>query len=347
MKPHKTCSKCNLNGKAPDTTLIVSKTPLRLTLGGGGTDLPAYSSKHGGFVVTSAIDKYIYLVVNRRFEESVRVSYSITEIVEPIGNIKHPVIREALKLLDLQSNLEIISIAEVPAETGLGSSSTFTVGLLHALHMYKDEQLSRQVLAEEACRLQMDILKEPCGYQDTFIATFGGFVCLDIQPSGHVGVSHLKIPEEAIRELENNLVFFYTGIKRRSSSVLNDQGVAVSKDGSEQLEAMHQIKAIGYKVKAALERGDIAEFGRLQNEHWMVKKRTSNAISSGLIDKWYDLGIQNGALGGKLMGAGGGGFLMFYCENGRDKLRKTMAKEGLREVAFGFEADGSKISLHL
>jgi len=327
--------------------LIVSKTPLRLTLGGGGTDLPAYSSEHGGFVVTSAIDKYIYLVVNQRFESPVRVSYSITEIVEPIGSIKHPVIREALELLGLRSNLEIISIAEVPAETGLGSSSSFTVGLLHALHMYKDENLSRQLLAEEACRLQMEILKEPCGYQDTFIATFGGFICLDIQKNGKVNVSPLKIKSETIRELENCLVFFYTGIKRSSSSVLTDQGAAVKKDGSEALEAMHEIKDIGYKVKRALEKGDISEFGRLQHEHWLVKKRTSVAISNGLIDKWYDLGIKNGALGGKLMGAGGAGFLMFYCENGRDGLRKAMAKEGLREVDFDFEPDGSKISLNI
>ena len=327
--------------------MIVSKTPLRLTLGGGGTDLPSYSNQHGGFVVTSAIDKYIYLVVNRRFEEPVRVSYSITEIVHPIDNIKHPVVREALRLLNLKGNLEVISIAEVPAETGLGSSSSFTVGLLHALHMYKDEHLSRQALAEEACRLQMEILGEPCGFQDTFIAAFGGFVCLDIEKNGQVNVSHLRIRDDAVRELENNLVFFYTGIKRSSSSVLKDQGWAVKQDGSVALEAMHDIKKIGYKVKHALESGDIAEFGRLQHEHWLVKKRTSSTISSVLIDKWYDLGLKNGAVSGKILGAGGGGFLMFYCDNGRDKLRKVMAHEGLREVRFGFEPDGSKISLHL
>jgi D-glycero-alpha-D-manno-heptose-7-phosphate kinase len=327
--------------------LIVSKTPLRFTLGGGGTDLPSYSSQYGGFVVTSAIDKYIYLVVNRRFEEPVRASYSVTEIVSPIDNIKHPVIREALRLLDLKSNLEIISIAEVPAETGLGSSSSFTVGLLHALHMYKDEHLSRQALADEACRLQMETLREPCGFQDTFIAAFGGFICLDIQKDGQVNVSHLRIRDDTVRELENNLVFFYTGIKRSSFAVLQDQGSAIKQDGSVALEAMHDIKKVGYGVKQALESGDITEFGRLQHEHWMVKKRTSSSISSGLIDKWYELGLKNGALGGKLMGGGGGGFLMFYCDNGRDKLRKAMAKEGLREVRFGFEPDGSKISLHL
>jgi D-glycero-alpha-D-manno-heptose-7-phosphate kinase len=224
--------------------LIVSKTPLRLTLGGGGTDLPAYSSEHGGFVVTSAVDKYIYLVVNRRFEEPVRASYSITEIVHPIDNIKHPVIREALRQLNLTSNLEVISIAELPAETGLGSSSSFTVGLLNVLHTFKRERLSKQVLAEEACRLQMDTLREPCGFQDTFIAAFGGFICLDIQKDGQVNVSPLRIQTETLRELEHNLVFFYTGIKRSSSTVLVDQALAVKQDGSVALEKVSFLKKL-------------------------------------------------------------------------------------------------------
>jgi len=298
-------------------------------------------------VVTSAINKYIYLVVNRRFEEPVRASYSVTEIVYPVDGIKHPVIREALKLLGLRSNLEIISVAEVPAKTGLGSSSCFTVGLLHALHTYKDEFLSRQSLAEEACHVQMDILKEPCGYQDTFIAAFGGFICLNIMKDGRVEVSHLRIADEAARELENNLVFFYTGIERSANDVLQDQGKNVKQDGSKALEAMHAVKQIGFKVKHALENGDLAEFGRLQDEHWQVKKSTSGAISSGVIDRWYELGLKNGALGGKVIGAGGGGFLMFYCDNGRDKLRRAMAGEGLREIAFGFEPEGSKIAVHI
>ena len=327
--------------------MIVSKTPLRLTLGGGGTDLPAYSNEYGGFVVTSAIDKYIYIVVNRRFEAPIRASYSITEITYPIDDIKHPVIREGLKLLDLQSNLEIISVAEVPSKTGLGSSSSFTVGLLRALHSYKGEFLSSQTLAEEACNLQMNILKEPCGYQDTFIAAYGGFVCLSIQKNGLVDVSHLRIAEETVRELRNNLLFFYTGIERSSSGVLQDQRANVQQDRSKALDAMHAIKDIGYRVKRALEDGDLSEFGRLQDEHWQVKKATSTAISSGRIDWWYQLGLENGALGGKILGAGGGGFLMFYCDNGRDKLRKVMAKEGLREIAFNFEPDGSKISLNM
>ncbi len=327
--------------------MIVSKTPLRLTLGGGGTDLPPYSSKHGGFVVTSALDKYIYLVVKRRFEEDCRISYSVTEIVKSIDDIKHGVVREALRLLELKTCLEIVSVGDVPAETGLGSSSSFAVGLLHALHTFKDESVSRQSLAEEACRLQMEILKEPCGVQDTYIAAFGGLVCLDIDRNGRVEVSPLRISDDALRELENNLLFFYTGIKRSSFSVLQDQGKAVREDGSQALEAMHSIKKIGFGVKRALENGDLAEFGRLQHEHWMVKKRTSTRISNGPIDRWYEKALENGATGGKLMGAGGGGFLMFYCDNGRDALRKALTREGLKEVDFGFEREGSKIAVNI
>jgi len=327
--------------------LIISKTPLRLTLGGGGTDLPPYSSKYGGFVVTSALDKYVYLVVKRRFEEEVRVSYSVTEIVKSIDDIRHATVKEALRLLGLKSHLEIVSIGDVPAETGLGSSGSFTVGLLYALHAFKDENSSRQRLAEEACRLQMEILKEPCGVQDPYVAAFGGFICLDIARNGRVNVSPLRISDDAVRELEGNLLFFYTGIKRSSSLVLQDQGKAIEENRSKALEAMHSIKEIGFRVKHALENGDLTEFGKLQHEHWMAKKSTSAEIANGLIDRWYARALKNGAIGGKLMGAGGGGFLMFYCENGKDRVRKSMAREGLTEVRFGFEREGSKIIINL
>jgi len=327
--------------------LIISKTPLRLTLGGGGTDLPPYCSKYGGFVVTSALDKYVHLVVKGRFEEQVRVSYSITEIVKSIDHIKHPVVREALRLLGLRSHLEIVSIGDVPAETGLGSSGSFTVGLLHALHAFKDENPSRHRLAEEACRLEMEILKEPCGVQDPYIAAFGGFICLDIAGDRKVNVSPLRISDNAVRELENNLLFFYTGIKRSSTQVLQDQGRSIDEDRSRALESMHRIKEIGYKVKHVLENGDLNEFGRLQYEHWMAKKSTSSEISSSPVDRWYARAIEHGAIGGKLMGAGGGGFLMFYCEDSKERVRKAMAKEGLREVRFQFEREGSKIVVNL
>lgn len=326
--------------------MIISKTPLRLTLGGGGTDLPSYYSKFGGFVVTSSIDKYVYLIVKPRFEEEVRVSYSITEIVKSVDEIRHPVVREALRLLGLNSHLEIVSIADAPSKAGLGSSGSFTVGLLHALHALKGENPSKRELAEEACRLEMDVLKEPCGKQDQYIAAFGGFICLEIDRNGHVDVQPLRISEEAIRELENNLLFFYTGVQRDSFTVLMEQQKAL-KSEDEALEAMHRIKDIGLRVKKALEDGDLTEFGRLQHEHWMSKRRTAKAMSSDLIDKWYWLGIESGAIGGKLMGAGGGGFLMFYVESDKNRVRKAMAREGLREVRFGFSSEGSKIIINM
>jgi len=316
-------------------------------LGGGGTDLPPYSSKYGGFVVTSALNKHIYVLVKDRFEEEVRVSYSTTEIVRSVDDIKHPVVREGLRLLGFKEHLEIVSAADVPAETGLGSSGSFTVGLLHALHAFKDEHPSRVDLAEEASRLEMEVLREPCGVQDTYIAAFGGFTCLDIAKNGQVDVSPLNIRDDIVRELENNLLFFYTGIKRSAPSVLEDQAKRIEKDNSGAVDAMHYIKEIGFRVKHALERGDLGEFGKLQHEHWMAKKKTSPEISNSPIDKWYKRALNCGASGGKIMGAGGGGFLMLYCENGKDKVRKAMSREGLGEVRFQFQSEGSKVIIDI
>ncbi len=316
-------------------------------MGGGGTDLRSFYSNHGGFIVTSGLDKHVYVVVKQRFEKEVRASYSITEIVESIDELRHPVIREGLRLLGLRSNIEIVSIADMPAETGLGSSGAFTVGLLHALHAFKNESVSSHKLAEESCNLEMDILKEPSGKQDPYIAAFGGFQCLEISKDGKVGVSALQVSEDTVRELESNLLFFYTGMKRSAAFVLKDQSASVRGDKSEAQESMLRIKEIGYKVKQALEKGDLSEFGDLQNEHWLAKKATSSKISSSPIDRYYEVGIKNGALGGKLIGAGGGGFLMFYCEKGKDKVKKAMLSEGLKEVRFGFECEGSKIIINI
>lgn len=327
--------------------MIISKTPLRLTLGGGGTDLPSYYSKFGGFVVSAALDKYVYLAVKRRFENGIRVSYSVTEIVNSNDEVKHPLVRETLRFLELKEHLEIVSIADVPSKTGLGSSGSFTVGLLHALHAYKDENPPRWTLAEEACHVEMNLLKEPSGKQDPYIAAFGGFLCIDITRNGATNVYPLKIPSDIASELENNTLFFYTGIKREASEVLQSQKNALEENHSEALDAMHLIKDIGVRVKKTLERGNLTEFGKLQHEHWLAKLKVTNKMSTQLIDRWYNLGLESGAMGGKLMGAGGGGFLMFYCENGKDKLRKAMAKEGLVEVKFGFERNGSKIIINL
>jgi D-glycero-alpha-D-manno-heptose-7-phosphate kinase len=213
--------------------------------------------------------------------------------------------------------------------------------------VFKDENPSREELARQACFLEMDILKEPSGVQDPYIAAFGGFTCLEVAKDGRVRVSPLKIADDAVHELQSNMVFFYTGLKRSSAMVLQDQGKSILDGKSTALDSMHTIKEIGFKVKEALENGDLSEFGRLQHEHWLAKKGTSSCISSDPIDRYYQKGLKSGALGGKLVGAGGGGFLMFYCENGKDRLRKTMSKEGLTEARFGFELLGSKIIINL
>lgn len=324
--------------------MIITKTPLRVTLGGGGTDLKSYFSRYGGFVATAAIDKYVYVAVNKMFENKIRLSYSETEIVDSFQNIRHPLVREALRLLRLERNLEIVSVADLPSNTGLGSSGSFTVGLLHALHLLKGDTVARTVLAEEACKVQMDILGEPEGKQDPYIAAVGGIVNLKIRKDGHVTASRVRLKEDALKELQESLLFFYTGVKRPSSLVLRHQQEAVRRDEGEAVNLMHRIKDLAFKIQSALLRGDIAEFGRLQHEHWLAKRAVSSAVSNSQIDRWYEIGIKAGALGGKLLGAGGGGFLMFCSTSNQARIRKAMAGEGLREINFTLGVGGTKVA---
>ena len=329
--------------------IIISKTPYRLTLGGGGTDLPAYYEKFGGFVMSTALDKYIYLMVKERFQHEIRLSYSITEIKENIEDIAHPIVKEILSMMALRNNLEVISIGDIPSGTGLGSSGSFTVGLLNALYAYRNESVSRVKLAEMACLVEMEKLKGPSGKQDPYIASFGGFTCLHIKKNGTVKVSRLSLTPEISKELENNLMFFYTGFRRDASKILEEQKKVIKVNKEQALGSMHKIKEIGLKIKKALERADLNEFGRLQNDHWIAKKAISSKMSNKIIDRWYKLAMNNGAIGGKLMGAGGGGFLMFYIEdsNQQQKLRNIFAKEKIREVMFGLGAEGTKIMLNV
>jgi len=327
--------------------MIITKTPLRLTLGGGGTDLPSYYSKYGGFVITTAVDKFVYLIVKKTFEDKLRVSYSKTEIVTNENEIQHPIVREALKLLHLSKNLEIISIADLPSNTGLGSSGSFTVGLMHALHSYNGEFVLPQQLAEEACHIQMDILNEPEGKQDPYIAALGNITCLHIDKGGKVNPSFIKLENGLFREFQHSLLFFYTGIKRSSSLVLSEQKKSIEKDETKVVESLHRIKEIGRQVKIAIEAGDIDEFGRLQYEHWLEKKNLSSNVSSPQIDHWFNVGMDAGAIGGKIMGAGGGGFLMFCATSSRDKIRKAMANEGLSEVNMRVGVEGTRTILNL
>jgi D-glycero-alpha-D-manno-heptose-7-phosphate kinase len=322
--------------------LIVTRTPFRLPLGGGGTDLPAYYRSHGGFFISGAVDKYMHIVLNDRFDPGIRVSYSQTEIVDAPESIRHPLVREALKMLHFKDRIEIVSLADVPAATGLGSSGSFTVGLLNALYAHQKIVKTPEQIAEESCEIAQNRLHEPSGKQDEYAASLGGLRSYEIDRRGRVTAKELRIADDTLAELEYGIMMFYTGITRRSSDILGKQQQTVSRDG-EALEKMHRIKAIGLESKKCLETGDLRRFGELLHEHWSIKRGVTENMSSDRIDSWYSLARKNGAVGGKLVGAGGGGFLMLYCDEGRQLVRKALRREGLVEYRFRFDYEGSKV----
>jgi D-glycero-alpha-D-manno-heptose-7-phosphate kinase len=323
--------------------LIVTRTPFRLPLGGGGTDLPAYYTKHGGFFIAGAVDKYMHIVLNDRFEPGIRVSYSKTEIVDSPDSIRHPTVREALKMLKFKDRIEIVSLADVPAATGLGSSGSFAVGLLNALHAHERVVKTPAAIAEEAIDIAMNRLQEPSGKQDEYAASLGGLMVYEIDRSGKVTAAPLKIADDTVAELEYGTMMFYTGIKRSASDILGKQQEKVSKNAGDAVEKMHRIKAIGLESKKALEGGDLKRFGELLHEHWTIKRGVTDAMTTNAIDNWYSIARRSGATGGKVVGAGGGGFLMLYCDEGRQRVRSALAKEGLVEYRFRFVSEGSKV----
>lgn len=325
--------------------MILSRAPFRISLGGGGTDLPSYYSQFGGFILSAAINKYLYIYANRPAADGfIRVKYSSYEQVNSPDEIQHDLVRPTLKLLDLNSNLEIVSMADVPAGTGLGSSGTYLVALLTALYELKREKVPTQALAELACHIEMDMAGHPVGKHDHYLAAFGGIICLNIEKDGRVQVSPLNISVTTVEDFRSHVLLFNTGIVRSSSLILEEQKKGTHTGDTKILESLHHTKELGYRVKEALELGDIEAFGRLLDEHWQNKKRRSQKISDGRIDEWYTLARENGALGGKIMGAGGGGFFMFYCPaRHKAKLRKTLAVAGLREMAYDFDFEGGKV----
>ncbi|MGD1055401.1 MAG: galactokinase [Nitrososphaerales archaeon] len=323
--------------------MIVSRTPFRLSLGGGGTDLPAYFTKYGGFFVSGAVDKYMHIVVNDRFEPGIRLSYSQTEIVDSPDSIRHPSVREALKLLNMKDRIEIVSLADVPAATGLGSSGSFTVGLLNALYAHQRIVKTPEQIAETACDIALNRLHEPSGKQDEYTASLGGIRSYEIDTKGHVTAKELDISDHTLSELEHVIMMFYTGITRRAGEVLEEQQGRVTNGDGDAIEKMHAIKAIGLESKKALEDGDLKRFGELLHEHWTVKRGITDSMTTNSIDSWYSIARENGAIGGKLVGAGGGGFLMLYCEDGREKVRAALASQGLTEMWFRFDLEGSKV----
>ena len=323
--------------------MIITRSPLRISLGGGGTDLPSYYSKHGGFLIAAAIDKYVYITLHDTFVEELIVKYARMERVSHASEIQHPIIRTALEMLDIDgSYLEISSMADIPAGTGLGSSGSFTTSLLKALHAYKKSIIPQRELAEEACHIEIEKLSEPIGKQDQYIAAMGGIICMKFNNDGKVEINPLKISKETLYNLEDNLMMFFTGYSRSASSILKAQDDKSKNDKKDMIENLNFVKEIGMKSKKAFESGDLSEFAKLMNVHWDYKKERSKSMSNTKIDEWYKIGLENGALGGKLIGAGGGGFLMFYAED-RVSLRNAMHESGLQEVRFHFDFEGSKI----
>jgi D-glycero-alpha-D-manno-heptose-7-phosphate kinase len=323
--------------------MIITRSPLRISLGGGGTDLPSYYCKHGGFLIAAAIDKYVYINVHRRFVDGFLLKYSHLEEAATIEEIKHPIIREALRLVGVQErNLEITSMADIPAGTGLGSSGSFTTALLKALHAHKKNLVHPAELAEQACQIELEKLGEPIGKQDQYIAAYGGVTCFHFLPDGRVEASPLNISEETLFNLEDNLLLFFTGYSRSASKILQEQDIKSKRSEKAMVENLHFLKDLGQQSQRALESDDLHEFARLMDLHWQRKKERSAAMSNQHINDWYAAAMVNGALGGKLIGAGGGGFLMFYAAD-KARLRHAMRKSGLTEVRFRFEFEGTKI----
>ncbi len=322
--------------------MIITRTPLRITLGGGGTDLPSYYERFGGMLISAAINKYIYITINRTFTNDYFLKYSAIERVNRVSDVEHPIIREALALHSVGPAIEMVSVADIPSGTGLGSSGSFTVGLLRALYAYERHHATQFNLAEEACHIEIDLLGQPVGKQDQFIAAFGGLTCFEFTPDGQVHVSPLMISNETLRDLEENLLMFFTGYSREARQVLEEQKSRSEEGDAEMIANLHYVKVLGIKIKEALERGDTATFAALMDEHWQHKKRRSGAMSNPDIDRWYQSGMDHGAMGGKLVGAGAGGFLLFYTKS-QDELRRAMVREGLTEIHFTFDHDGSVV----
>jgi D-glycero-alpha-D-manno-heptose-7-phosphate kinase len=323
--------------------MIITRSPLRISLGGGGTDLPSYYRGHGGFLIAAAIDKYIYINVHRRFVDGFLLKYSHLEEAATIEEIKHPIIREALRLAGVRErNLEITSMADIPAGTGLGSSGSFTTALLKALHALRKNLVHPAELAEQACHIELEILREPIGKQDQYIAAYGGITCFKFMPDGQVEAWPLKISEETLYNLEDNLLLFFTGYARSASKILKEQDDQSKQADKAMVENLHFVKELGQQSQAALESDNLPEFARLMDVHWQRKKERSRSMSNQDINAWYDCAMANGALGGKIIGAGGGGFLMFYAKD-KARLRHAMRERGLTEVRFRFDFEGTKI----
>ena len=328
--------------------MIITRTPFRFTLGGGGTDLPVYYSKFGGFIFAAAINKYMFINLNRPIvDDLVRLKYSKSEIVSHREEVQHDIAKEAMRMMEIDNALEIVSLADVPAGTGLGSSSCYAVGLLNGLHVMKREYIGLQDLAEEACDLEINRLGKPIGKQDQYMAAFGGLTVLEINKDGEVHVSSAKVSDTTVDDLNRNLLMFYTNTSRNADEILTEQSGGVRDQKKDIVDSMHYIKDIGYEILEAVESGNISKVGFLFDRHWQYKKQISTKMSNSCFDKIYEVAREYGALGGKITGAGGGGFFVFYVEDQLSRFREKMKELGLREMRYRFDFEGSKVLANL
>jgi len=325
--------------------VIITKTPLRISIGGGGTDLPSYYREFGGFVISAAINKYVYISINRNFFPGYFLKYSEAETTANRADIKHRLIREALIKYDIDEPLEIVSVADVPGGTGLGSSGTFLVGLIHALKAHTRELVDAEILAQGAVDIEMNRLKEPVGKQDQYIAAYGGLLCQQYNQDETVNLSFLNMTDSAVHELRDSLMLFFVGNTRSASSILEDQKKKSEERDQKMIDSLHFVKQLGQEIKSALESGQVGRFGELMHDHWLRKRGRSTGMTNNRIDELYELArTKGGATGGKLVGAGGSGFLMFHTQN-RKLLRETMHAAGLMEMDFSFDFEGSVVML--
>ena len=323
--------------------MINVRSPLRISLGGGSTDLPSYYEKEGGHFLTAAINRYVYVSIIKPFTQGIFLKYSELEKTKKINDIKHPIIRESLKLLiPEEKQIEIISLADIPAGTGLGSSGSFTASLVKAIYTYNNNIITANDIAKTAAKIEIEILKEPVGKQDQYASAFGGITSFNINKEGEVIHHSLNIHPSTIHNLEDNLLLFFTGFNRSASKILTEQDDKSKVNNKGIINNLSLIKQIGYEVKKTIENGDLVNFAKMLNEQWKLKKERSNSISNNLIDECIEFGLKNGAIGAKLVGAGGGGFILFYSEDPR-KLKHAMASKGLEELRFNFDFEGTKI----
>ena len=319
--------------------MVITKTPLRIRFLGGGTDFRPFFRQEEGWVLSSAIDKFIYVIIKERFDSKIRVGYTQTELVNHIDELHHELVRECLRKTGITQGVEISTMADIPSEgSGLGSSSTVTVGLLNAMHTYLNQPVSHEQLAREACEIEIDVLGKPIGIQDQYIAAYGGQRFLHFGRNDVVTTTGLGLNETQIRKLNQNLLLFYTNIARKAESVLGEQ----MEQMDQRLDVLREMKGLAIQARAALEAHEFDSFGRLLDKSWQLKKQMASRVSNRVIDDIYTAAMTAGAIGGKITGAGGGGFLLLYCRPERqDEVRSALAP--LQELPFRLEADGSKV----